>query len=240
MKTNSPSLSILRIGILLLFIATATTFAYSETRSTPPTAPASSPVGQWIVERPSKEGIGSWWDFHPDGTFAMHIGVILTTRITRSGDTFTSPATNIKGSPVPMTWRVEGTTLHVRAPHSPEQTFTRIGPPPSATDSLLGKWKPSPPAALSSDPNVASEQKLMASATLIFSADNTETLRVPFSNYKGVWDAATHTFHINNQTAYSFQRMGEKLALDHTEGHKAGTYIADTTLDSFPQNSQSK
>jgi hypothetical protein len=228
MNTNNQSMSVLRIGLFLLSIATATTFAHSETLSI---APTNSPVGQWIIEHPSKEGIGSWWDFHPDGTFSMHIGVILTTRITRSGDTFTSPATNIKGSPVPMTYRVDGTTLHVRAPHSPEQTFTRIGPAPSPTDPLLGKWRPSPPAALSSDPNVASEQKLMSSATLIFSADNTETLRVPFSNYEGLWDASTRTFHINNQTPYSFQRLGEKLALDHTpEGHKTGTYIADTAF----------
>lgn len=226
MKSNHPSMSVLRVGLFLLSIAA--TPAHSEILSI---APTSSPVGEWIIEHPSKEGIGSWWDFHPDGTFTMHIGVIVTSRITRAGDTFTSPATNIKGSPIPMTYRVEGATLHVWSPHSPEQTFTRIGPAPSATDPLLGKWKPSPPAALSTDPNIASQQKLMASATLIFSADNTETLRVPFSNYEGVWDAATHTFHINNQSAYTFQRMGEKLALDHTpEGHKTGTYIADTAF----------
>jgi len=56
-----------------------------------PTAPVDSPVGHWVAERPSNGGVGSWWDFRPDGTLTMHIGAIVTSPITRSGDTLTSP-----------------------------------------------------------------------------------------------------------------------------------------------------
>ena len=53
--------------------------------------PRTTPVGHWVAEHLSNSGIGSWWDFRPDGTLTMHVGAIVTSPITRSGDTFTSP-----------------------------------------------------------------------------------------------------------------------------------------------------
>jgi hypothetical protein len=227
MKVGNQSASILRFGILLLSIAAGTSLSHSET---PLASETNSPVGQWVIAHPSKDGIGSWWDFRPDGTFTMHIGVIVTSPITRSGDTFTSPATTIKGTPVPMTYRVDGNTLHIKSPNSPEQTFIRIGAAPSATDPLLGKWKPLPPTAFDDDPAIAAQQKMMASATLVFCANNTQTLRVPFSNYEGVWDAASHTFHINHQTAHTFQRTGPNLTRSQPpKDRRIDTYLPDPT-----------
>ncbi len=216
MKIGSTWICGARFVCLLLAIAAAP--SYSQTPSL-----AETPVGQWVIEHPSKGGIASWWDFRPDGTFTMHIGVIVTSRITRSGNTFTSPAT-----PVTITFHIDGDTLHIKSSSSPEQTFVRIGPAPCATDPLLGKWKPLPPAAFSPDPEIATEQKMMTNATLIFSANNTQSLRVPFSNYEGAWDAATHTFHINNQTPYPFQRSGPRLSLGQPpRGRKTDTYLPD-------------
>ena len=193
--------------------------------------PADSPVGHWVAERPSQGGIGSWWDFHPDGTLTMHIGAMVTLSITRSGATFTSPSGTTNGAPITVTFDVDNDTLHITAPNTPRQTFARIGPAPSAVDPLLGKWKPIPPATPSTDPNIAAQQKATANAILIFSADNTESIRIPFSNYDGAWDAATHTFHLSNQPSYTFQRAGAKLILGQPpDGHKTDTYIADPVL----------
>jgi hypothetical protein len=194
--------------------------------------PTDTPVGHWVAEHVSNGGIGSWWDFRPDGTLTMHIGAIVTSSITRSGDTFTSPPVTVNGLPIKVTYHIDGDTLHLRSADTPEQTLTRIGPAPSATDPLLGKWKPMPPATLSTDPNTAAQQTLMTNATLVFSADNTESIRVPFKGLEGTWDATGHTFRLSNQTAtFSFQRTGAKLTLGQPpDGHKTDTYIPDPIL----------
>ncbi len=191
-----------------------------------------SPVGRWVAEYPSDGGIGSWWDFRSDGTLTMHIGAIVTSHITRSGSTFTSPPVTTTGPPITVTYRIDGDTLHLESLNTPEQTLTRIGPAPSATDPLLGKWKPLPPATPSPDPNVAAQQKAMANAILVFAADNTESIRLPFTSFEGTWDAAAHTFHVQNQpTTYTFQRTNSKLTLGQPPDNKrTNTYIPDPIL----------
>ena len=213
---------------LVLFACGLPLASLSAQTQTPST---DSPVGHWVAEHPSKSGIGSWWDFRPDGTLTMHIGAIVTSPITRSGDTFTSPPATINGAPITVGFHIDGDTLHIKSPNASEQTFARIGPAPSATDPLLGKWKPLLPATLSTDPDTAAQQKLMATATLAFFADNTESIRIPFSIYEGAWDATTHTLHIKNQIeTYTFQLTGPKLTLSQPSGHKPDTYLPDPIL----------
>jgi hypothetical protein len=203
----------------------------SQNPSTPNPADE-SPVGHWVAEHPSRTGVGSWWDFRPDGTLTMHIGAIVSSTITRSGDTITSPPVTVNGPPITVSYHIEGDTLHLKSPNNPEQTFARVGPAPSATDPLLGKWRPLPPAIPSTDPNVAATQKLMSNATLAFFPDNTESVRIPFSTSEGTWDATAHTFRISNQVEiYTFQRTGPKLTLGQPpDGHKTDTYITDPIL----------
>jgi len=162
----------------------------------------------------------------------MHIGAIVTSTITRSGDTFTSPPVTTNGEPITVTYHIDGDTLHLKSAANPEQAFTRIGPATSPTDLLLGKWKPLPPAIPSTDPNLAAQQKLMTNAVLAFFADNIESVRIPFSTFEGTWDAAAHTFHINNQTeTYTFQLTGSKLTLGQPpDGRKTDTYVPDPIL----------
>ena len=136
------------------------------------------------------------------------------------------------GDRIVLVPRIDGDILHLQSPDTPEQTLTRIGPAPSASDPLLGKWKPLPPATPSTDPNIDAQQKLMTNATLVFSADNTESVRVPFTALEGTWDATAHTFHLANQTSsFTFQRTGAKLTLSlPPDGHKTDTYIPDPIL----------
>src|SRR5438270_12010235 len=67
------------------------------------TPPADTPVGHRVAEHVTSTGIGSWWDFRPDGTLTMHIAAIVTSRITRSGDTLTSPRGASKAAPIQAT-----------------------------------------------------------------------------------------------------------------------------------------
>jgi hypothetical protein len=244
MDTQIRSGHISRLACAFLLATTAT---YSQTP-----APANdTPVGQWVAEHPSQGGIGSWWDFRSDGTFTMHIGVIVTSQITRSGDTFTSPPVTTNGPPITVTFHVEGDTLHLKSSPTPEQTLhvdgetihtkpsptteqtlTRIGPAPSATDPLLGKWKPVPPATPSPDPNIAAQEKMMTNATLVFLPNNTENLRVSLTSSEGTWSASTHTFQVEHQPlSFSYQRAGDKLTLGQPpDNKKTDTYIPDPNL----------
>lgn len=220
-----------RIFLTASSLLIATLFAASQTSA--PSDPA-SPVGHWVAEHASNGGIGSWCDFRSDGTLTTHIGAMVTSPITRAGDTFTSPAPTTDGAPVKVTYHVDGDTLHLVSPNTLDQTLTRIGPAPSATDPLLGKWKPTPPATPSTNPDIAAQQKAMANAILVFSANNTESVRVPFTSVEGTWDPTAHTFHLQNQPAtavYSFQRTGAKLALGlPPDNKKTDTYIPDPIL----------
>jgi hypothetical protein len=196
-----------------------------------PASDPTSPVGHWVAEHPSQGGIGSWWDFRSDGTVTMHIGAIVALSITRSGNTFTSPPVIVGGTPIVVTWHVEGDTLHLQSPNAPDQTLSRVGPAPSTTDPLLGKWKPLLPSTSSGGPDVA-QQKAMANAILTFSADNIEAARIPFTSAEGNWNASTHTFHLHDQpTPYSYQRIDEKLTLGQPpDNKKTDTYIPDPML----------
>jgi hypothetical protein len=194
--------------------------------------PKDSPVGHWIAEHPSKGGTFSWWDFRSNGTLTMHVGAAMTSSITRSGDTFIAPATSADDPPVKVTFHVDGDTLHLIAPKIAEQVLTRVGPAPSASDPLLGKWKPIPPEKFSIDIDVAAQQRAMASALFVFSADNTESVRAPFSAVEGNWDLVAHTFTLRNQSAtFIFQRTGGKLTLSQPpDGKKTDTYVPDSIL----------
>ena len=194
--------------------------------------PKDSPVGHWIAEHPSKGSISSWWDFRPNGTLTMHVGAAVTGSITRSGDTFIAPSASADDRPVKVTFHVDGDTLHLKSSQIADQILTRVGPAPSASDPLLGKWKPVPPATFSNDIDVAAQQKAMANALFVFSPDNTESVRAPFTSFEGNWDMSTHTFTLQNQTAtFIFQRTGAKLTLGQPpDGRRTDTYIPDPIL----------
>jgi hypothetical protein len=202
--------------------------AQPQTVSPPP----DTPVGHWVAEHPSDGGIGSWWDFRSDGTLTHYIGAIVTTPITRSDDTFTSPAPTTYGSPITVKYHVEGETLHLSSSNAPDQTLTRVGPAPSATDPLLGKWKLNAPAKPSNNPTIAAQQKIMTNAILVFSPDNTESVRIGFDSSEGTWDATAHTFQMRNQNGtFSFERTGAKLILGlPPDNKKTDSYLPDPIL----------
>jgi hypothetical protein len=185
-----------------------------------------------MAEHPSKGGIGSWWDFHPDGTFTMHFGAMVTEPVTHSASTIIMPPPTTTGQPVPLEFRVVGNKLYIKAPQASEMSLTRDGPAPSASDPLLGKWSPDPPAVLDPDPQSAAMQKAASNGRWVFSTDGTFSLRIPFGAKTGTWDAAAHTFHFENETLlYSFDHAGPKLVLGQPPSNQTtDTYLPDPIL----------
>ena len=203
----------------------------SITLAQAPTMP-DTPVGRWVAEHPSNGGIGSWWDFRSNGTLTQYVGAMVTSHVTRSGDTLTMPSGQEGTPPVQAKIRIAENTLYINANNN-EVVFTRVGPAPSTSDSLLGKWRPVTPKVHDPDPNAAALEKAQANALYVFSADGTETLRIPFTSRTGTWDAKAHTFQFKGQpTVYSFQLSGTKLLLGQPpDNKKTDTYLPDPIFD---------
>jgi hypothetical protein len=70
---------------------------------------------------------------------------------------------------------------------------------------------------------------MMTNAILVFSADNTESVRIPFTSVEGTWDATAHTLRVQNRSGdYTFERTGAKLTLGQPpDGKKTDTYLPD-------------
>jgi hypothetical protein len=75
-------------------------------------------------------------------------------------------------------------------------------------------------------------QKLMVHSLYVFSADGTQSVRIPFLAKEGTWSAAAHTFQITGEpAAYSFDHAGTKLLLGQPpDNKKTDTYLPDPLL----------
>jgi hypothetical protein len=192
-------------------------------------AAADSPVGRWVAEHPSTGGIGSWWDFRPDGQVTMYVGAIASSHVTHTADTVTLPSGTVNGPPLVLNYKVTGETLTLIKAGEPDVTFTRIGSAPKPSDLLLGRWRPNPPAEQSQNQTVAAYQKAMANGLYVFAADNTQSVRIPFTSRTGTWSAQSHVLQIQGLPhAYTFRRQGAKLVLSQpSDAQKIDTYLPD-------------
>ncbi len=225
MKHSSRHNKLYCISLLILVLANFTATAQTDPKATA----TSSPVGHWVAEHPSYGGIGSWWNFRPDGTLTMYVGAMATSPLTRTGDTLTMPSGQEGKPPTPLTYKIEGNTLRLKNSDGHETVFTRIGTPPSPADPLLGQWRPNPSATPSPDPSEASYQKALANAIYLFSADGTQSIRIPFTSHEGTWSASTHKLQVQGSSkTYSFSRSGAKLTLGQPpDNQKTDTYLPD-------------
>lgn len=195
----------------------------------PATAQTNSPVGRWVSEHTSAGGIGSWWEFRADGAVTMSMGAVVTSRATHTADTVTTQSGVANSPPLTLNYKINGDTLILTKPGDPEVTFTRVGPPPTPSDPLLGRWRPNPPPTISPNPTIANYQKAMANGLYVFSPDNTQSVRIPLATRTGTWNSATHNFQMQNDTqTYSYSRTGTKLTLGQPpDNQKTDTYIPD-------------
>ena len=211
------------------FFALASVAAFLTTSAVCQSAPSgSSPVGHWVAEHPSTGGIGSWWDFQPGGKVKMYVGAIVTAPVSHTADTVTVPSGTVDGPPVVLHYRIVGDTLTMGKDNS-EASFTRVGIAPSPSDPLLGRWRPNPPKTPATNEQAAAYEKAMANGLYVFSPDNTQSVRIPFTSRNGTWDPAAHTLQIEGMPrAYSFHREGNKLVLSQPpDAQKTDTYLHD-------------
>jgi len=218
-----------RLLILLLLLATHCALTQSI-----PNTPPNTPIGRWVTEHISAGGIGSWWDFRADGTLTMYIGAAVTAPVTHNANTLNVPAGTPNGDTIALDYKITGNILNLKRPGDPDTLFTRIGPAPKASDPLLGRWRPNPPATYSPNPQLAARQKAMTTGVYVFNPDNTQTVRIPFLSRTGTWDPAAHTFKLEGDPhSYTFTRTAQGLGLAQPpDGIRTETYITDPV---FPQ-----
>ncbi len=214
------------------FIVRPLLYLLAAVLSLPAIAAAQSPIGHWAIEHPGGNGIGEWFDFRPDGTFSVFQGAMVTTAITRAGDTFTLPPTTAGGPPAKIKFHVEGEVLHLVSPTGADVTYSRVGTAPTPSDPLLGKWKPTPPKTPSTDPKTAATERRNTLALYVFGADNTEAVRIPFSARRGTWDDKKMTYQFQGDpNTYSLQlAYGKLLVGQPPDSKKTETYITDPIL----------
>src|ERR1700679_3852140 len=95
-----------------------------------------------------------------------------------------------------------------------DRTTLRASAPPSPPTKADGTQPPTPSiSTIRLQPSPTSEPAIY-SPSVCLRSDNTESVRAPFTSYEGRWDAATHSFHLDNQTAaFTYQRTGNLLTL---------------------------
>jgi hypothetical protein len=197
------------------------------------TKPATSPVGSWVAEHPSKGGLGSWWQFRADGTLTMYVGVIASSPYSLKGELLTQTGAGDNGTDGYWRVRFEGEKMYMK-PQSvdvdgPETAYARIGVRPSDNSPIVGEWKNVTAVTPTGDSHQDSIQKIAVSDTLLFTADGTEYLRIPFRSAEGTWNARDQVFQVTSEPGtHHFDLAGGKLVLSQPPNDKAtDTYLPD-------------
>ena len=109
-----------------------------------------------------------------------------------------------------------------------------MGPAPSATDPLLGKWKVNPPTTPTTDPDTVAQRKAMANAILVFSSRQHRKhpgFRSPHFKALGTLSCPHIPATKPERAPISFQRAGTKLILGQApDNKKTDTYVPDPIL----------
>jgi hypothetical protein len=194
-------------------------------------------IGQWVALNRSEGGIGSIWEFKPDGTFTMSPGVVVDMRYRLEGDTLTlPPATTLPDAkPQIIKIRFEGDHLYQKYSDAPvEMPFIRIQAGRPGDAPIVGRWKPDltfPNQGKSAVPAA----RFSDMATYTFTRDGILRLRLAFRPISGGYDVNDHTFslHLAGSTGQSkpftghFELRHGELYLTQPDGHTQDVYIRD-------------
>lgn len=194
-------------------------------------------VGHWVPERTSKMGLGSIWDFKPDGTLTMTIGVVANDTYRLEGDTLIlPPATKFPGSrPQLITVRFEGDHLYERfCDAEKEIRFVRITGGKPGDAAIVGVWKSDMPLP---------GTKLDAAfkdATYTYTRDGIAKMRSAFRSSAGRYDMTSHTYSLDSPDLAGAKGPGQstvvtgrfelrdgKLHLSEPGGQTEDVYVRD-------------
>ena len=194
-------------------------------------------VGHWVPEHTSKSGLGSIWDFKPDGSLTMAIGVVANDHYRLEGDTLIlPPETTLQGAkPQLITVRFEGDRLYERyGDAAKEIRFVRIkgGKPGDAT--IVGVWKSDMPL-----PSTKLDA-VFKDATYTYTRDGIAKMRAAFRSSAGRYDTTSHTYSLDSLDLAGAKGQGQpevvtgrfelrdgKLYLTQPGGQTEDAYVRD-------------
>ena len=203
--------------------------------------PLTQLVGHWVAANRSKGGIGSIWEFKPDGTLIMAPGAVVDMPYKLEGDTLTLPPkrTGPDAKPQVLKIRFDGDAMDQEVSGSAgpplKMRYIRITPAKGGEPPIVGKWKLAPLAT--ANPNLSPTQLQMqqayANASHTYTRDGILKLRIPFVFMRGSYDAKAGFFTVNKTDGTVFKgtlrfRDG-KLILVQPDGRSEDVYVRDDT-----------
>ncbi len=163
----------------------------------------------------------------------MYVGVIASSPYSLNGDLLTRPGTGDNGADGFWKVRFEGEKMYMK-PQSvgvgePEMAYTRIGVKPSGNSPIVGEWKNVTAPTLTGDSRRDSMQKIAVSDKLLFTAEGTEYLRIPFRSAEGTWNRSDQAFQVTGEPGtHHFDLAGGKLVLSQPPNDNAtDAYLPD-------------
>src|ERR1700724_340170 len=194
-------------------------------------------VGHWVPERTSMSGLGSIWDFKPDSSLIMTIGVVANDPYRLEGDTLIlPPETTLPGAkPQLITVRFEGDRLYERwGDAEGEIRFVRIKGGKPGDAAIVGVWKndmPLPGTKLDA---------AFKDATYTYTRDGVFKMRSPFRSSAGRYDMTNRTYSLDSLDLAGAKGSGQptvvtgrfelrdgKLYLTQPGGHAEEVFVRD-------------
>jgi hypothetical protein len=152
-------------------------------------------VGHWVPERTAKSGLGSIWDFKPDGSLTMAIGVVTNSPYRLEGDTLILPpeSTRPGAKPEIITVRFEGDHLYERLDDAKQDIrFIRIKGGKPGDAAIVGVWKSDMPL-----PGTKWDAAFK-DATYTYTRDGVLKMRSAFRTSAGRYDVTNHTYSLDS------------------------------------------
>jgi len=194
-------------------------------------------VGHWVPERTAKSGLGSIWDFKPDGSLTMAIGVVANSPYRLEGDTLILPpeTTLPEAKPELITVRFDGDHMYERHGDAAEEIrYVRIKGGKPGDAAIVGVWKndmPLPGTKLDA---------AFKDATYTFTRDGMAKMRSAFRSSAGRYDMTRHTYSLDSTDLAGatgpgqptvvtgrFELRDGKLYLTEPGGQTEDVYVRD-------------
>ena len=223
-KLRRPAMIASKMSLVIALVFSSI-FLIAEDKS------GSQIVGHWVAVNRSKGGIGSMWDFKPDGTLAMSPGAVVDMPYKFEGDTLTLPpgTTGPDARPQIIKVRVDGNNLYQKFPDGEaEMHFVRIKDGKPGDPPIVGTWKMAPPNTGDAQ---SPQQQAFANSTHTYTRGGTLKLRIPFAFMSGTYDSKAGIFTLNKKDGSifkgAFHLQDGKLYLTQPDGKSEDVYVKD-------------
>jgi hypothetical protein len=196
----------------------------------------------------SQGGIGSMWEFRPDGTLTMAPGAVVNMPYQISGERLILPpeTTHADAKPQTYSFRIEGNTLYeVPAEFAPDQLekgmkFTRVSKPKPGDQPIVGTWKlavkENAAQSAASEPASGRQEQgreiILRNTWHTYTRDGVLKLRIPFTNIAGTYNVAdgksgTFSMGATPSQIFTYRLADGKLYLTQPDGKTEDVYVRE-------------